>query len=72
MPYEPFLWLAASLWASTKNKEGVLPLLAQAAHRYNDGGEPWQHFRTLPEFREVESDPQFEHAPRIVCARTVF
>ncbi len=68
MPYEPFLWLAASLWASTKRREEVVPLLSQAAQRYNDGGEPWQHFRTLPEFHEVQNDPQFEHASRVVFA----
>jgi hypothetical protein len=31
-PHEPYLWLAACLWATTKQREDVHPSLTQAAH----------------------------------------
>ena len=55
-------WLAACLWAITKQREEVLPLLTQAAHRYLNGGKPWENFRTLPEFDDVRDDLQFAQA----------
>jgi tetratricopeptide (TPR) repeat protein len=66
MVHEPYLWLAACLWATTKQREEVLPLLVQAVHRYPDGGEPWENFRTLPEFDDVRDDPEFMQAARVV------
>jgi len=65
LAHETYLWLAACLWATTKQRAEVLPLLTQAAHRYLDGGEPWDNFRTLPEFDDVRDDPQFMQAARV-------
>jgi tetratricopeptide (TPR) repeat protein len=62
MPYDPYLWLAASLWATTHQTEKVFVLLRQAAQRYSDGEDPWQKFRRLPEFAAVRDDPSFQHA----------
>jgi len=66
MAHEPYLWLAACLWATTKQREKVLPFLVQAAHRDTDGGEPWENFRALPEFDDVRDDPEFAQAARVV------
>ncbi len=65
MPHEPYLWLAACLWATTKQREKVLPLLIQAAHRYLGGGKPWETFRSLPEFDDVRDDPEFAQAAQV-------
>ena len=66
MAHEPYLWLAACLWATMKRRQEVFPLLIQAAHRYRYGGEPWESFRTLPEFDDVRDDPQFAQAAQVV------
>jgi tetratricopeptide (TPR) repeat protein len=54
-----YLWLAASLWATTKQRTEVLPLLTQVAQRYPGVG---QQYRQLPEFQDVMNDPQFGQA----------
>ena len=65
MAHEPYLWLAASLWVTIKQRQEVLLLLTQAAHRYHYGGKPWENFRTLPEFDDVRDDPQFAQAAEV-------
>jgi hypothetical protein len=63
MPSEPFLWLAACIWATTpptpKCRNDVGALLAQAARRYDNGSDPWQRFRALPEFENVDFEREF-------------
>ncbi|GHO83300.1 hypothetical protein [Dictyobacter formicarum] len=53
-----YLWLAASLWITTKNRNEVLSLLRSAAHLHA-GGKSWCDYRDLPEFQDVRDDPQF-------------
>jgi hypothetical protein len=67
IPYDAYIWLAASLWATTHQKELVLPYLTQAAQRYSDGGEPWEHFRSLREFQDVQQDQDFQQASQVLA-----
>lgn len=53
MPCEPYLWLAASLWATIKDPASVAPFLEQAARRYSYGGDPWEYFHCLPEVADL-------------------
>jgi len=53
-----YAWLAASLWATTKDRGKVLPLLREAAHR-TANGQAWTKFRALPEFADVIDDEEF-------------
>jgi hypothetical protein len=57
----PYIWLAASLWATTRNRSEVLALLQQATHRTR-GDCAWDECRKLPEFQEVAEDPEFQRA----------
>jgi tetratricopeptide (TPR) repeat protein len=56
-----YLWLAASLWATVKDRDEVLSLLASATHLYA-GGQPWDYYRELPEFEDVCYDSQIFQA----------
>ena len=53
IPYQSYLWLAASLWATTHERDRVLPLLRQAATRFDSVGSPWSAFQHLPEFADA-------------------
>ena len=64
----PYAWLAASLWATTKNREEVLALLREAAARFEGTGDrAWQTLRHLPEFHELQDDPAFRAALTVTC-----
>jgi len=47
-----------SSWRSGKRQE-----LIWFFHLY--GGEPWENFRSLPEFDDVRDDPEFMQAARV-------
>ena len=51
-----YLWLAASIWATTKDRARTLKLLKQAADRRRGN---WQPFQKLPEFQDVREDKDF-------------
>jgi tetratricopeptide (TPR) repeat protein len=53
-----YLWLAAALWATTEQREVVLPLLTKGA-AFATGGQAWLAFQALPEFRTVHNDAGF-------------
>ena len=58
-----YAWLAASLWATTKDRTAVLPLLREAAARFQGTGDrAWQEIGHLPEFHEVVDDAAFRAA----------
>ncbi len=59
-PHYAYLWLAASLWYTTHERREVLLLLQQAAARYDERGNPWEHFQKLPEFQDVQEDAEFQ------------
>ncbi|QBD76434.1 hypothetical protein EPA93_10595 [Ktedonosporobacter rubrisoli] len=61
-----YLWLAASLWTQTKDRDQVLPLLSAATHLYA-GGKSWTQYREQPEFEDVRDDQEFLQA---VATRT--
>lgn len=58
-PHYAYLWLAASLWQTTHQREQVFPYLRQAIARYDGEGNPWDTFQKLPEFEDVRQDPEF-------------
>ena len=64
-PHYAYLWLAASLWQTTHQRERVFPYLQQAAARYDGEGDPWDAFQKLPEFEDVRLDPEFLAATAI-------
>lgn len=53
IPYQSYLWLAASLWATTRDEMRVVPLLRQAAARFDGAGDPWNAFQRLAEFADA-------------------
>ncbi len=53
IPYQSYLWLAASLWQTTHAKDRVFALLQQAAARFDSTGDPWNAFQLLPEFSDA-------------------
>jgi tetratricopeptide (TPR) repeat protein len=59
-PHYSYVWLAASLWMTTRQREQTFPLLQQAAARYDGPGKPWEQFRKLPEFQDVKNDKEFK------------
>jgi tetratricopeptide (TPR) repeat protein len=59
-PHYSYVWLAASLWMTTRQRQQVFPLLQQAAARYDGVGKPWEQFRMLPEFQDVQNDKEFQ------------
>lgn len=62
----PHAWLAASLWATARDRAAVLALLRAAAARFQGtGGRPWQTFRAYPEFGDVADDPEFAAAATV-------
>jgi tetratricopeptide (TPR) repeat protein len=54
-----YLWLAACLWATTRDQGKVLALLSQA-QAHDASGSMLQQMHLLPEFKEMHLDPQFE------------
>jgi len=56
-----YLWLAAALWATTRDRAIVLPLLREAALR-DVPRTRWAQYRHLPEFHDVADDSDFENA----------
>ena len=57
----PYSWLAASLWATTKSRSEVLPLLKQGSDRVVGNYDAWTK---LPEFQDVVTDTEFLDAAR--------
>lgn len=51
-----YLWLAASLWATTQDRSQVLALLHQGAVLHRGSG---FNFQGIPEFADVEDDVEF-------------
>lgn len=58
------LWLAASLWATTRDRSRVLRLVKEAAHRHS-GSRLWDEYKSLSEFLDVAEDPEFEQAATV-------
>ncbi len=56
-----YRWLAAALWATTRDRASVLPLLREAALR-DVPRTRWAQYRHLPEFHDVADDSDFENA----------
>jgi tetratricopeptide (TPR) repeat protein len=65
--YYSYVWLAACMWQTTGQRERVLSLLRQAGARYNGTGAPWDAFRQLPEFEDVQDDLAFQEAANAEC-----
>lgn len=59
------LRLAASYWATTKDRARVLPLLQQAAHRLPEVSVAGLFGGDLPEFQDVVGDPDFLRAANV-------
>lgn len=55
-----YLWLAACLWATTRDQDQVLALLSQAQDR-DASGSILQQVHLLPAFEGLHLDPQFKH-----------
>jgi len=62
----PYGWLAASLWVTERDRTAVLPLLREAAARYQGTGDAfWRAVRKHPEFQDFADDPEFAAAAAI-------
>jgi tetratricopeptide (TPR) repeat protein len=61
-----YLWLAASLWATTKDRDEVLAVLQQGARlatgNRGSGSLGYDNWKILPEFQDVLNDPAFLYA----------
>lgn len=59
----PYAWLAASLWATERDRAAVIALLSEAAARYLGAGDAfWRTARKYAEFHDVADDPAFAAA----------
>jgi tetratricopeptide (TPR) repeat protein len=56
------IWLAASLWATARDRAAALDLLHEAALRWYSPRRPWDYICGLPEFQDVADDAEFEQA----------
>jgi len=62
----PYAWLAASLWATERDRAAVLALLREAAARYLGTGDAfWRAARKHAEFLGVAGDAEFAEAAAI-------
>lgn len=54
-----YLWLAAALWATTRDRAQALSILKQGMPRCRGN---WYKLEGLPEFQDVVDDPEFQDA----------
>lgn len=58
-----YLWQAASVWATTKDRARVVALLRRAASVF---AQQKDFLRSAPEFQDVADDPEFQEAVSLV------
>jgi len=57
-----YLWLAAALWATTKDRSQVLPILRQGGPRCRGD---WYKLEGVAEFHDVVADIEFQNAVKL-------